>query len=454
MGPGLKKRSVSCSVTSTTTPVTDATLPTQIAASTPSNTSPSTQTSSAGVRKSTGVRGRTRGIGVRKSIAQFGGKKLDVYVAPEMRAFCGINATKVAAEFGVQIRSSCPTEGFFKSWRHVDAGLKGAIVQAVRDKFRIHEDGDEFTELVDEVINEKVDTVYTEWKHEMGKHYRLANEKYEKTKDASDHPYRHPYKGVDQDKWKYMVDHVFGDETWKKRSLAGQKNRTKLPHNHTLGSRSLPAAMTIEADKNQEAIPPEERLPLVDRLPDFCDTYKASHTLKDTQDWIDTICKEKHMVVVRDQAKQSGTPLTAEELSRAVLGERKNYIRGFGNGPKPFTYISKSKSDLARQGQLQKFQAEMESLREEHRKEREEDKIRREKEHEEARLCEEEQTRKYEQLQMKVVETEDGLGRFSKAAVGRDAAEGVEAAERHGGGRGTEAEGGERGKVGGKNGFP
>lgn len=68
---------------------------------------------------------------------------------------------------------------------------------------------------MEEVINEKADTVYTEWKHEIGKHYRLANEKYEKTKDARDHPYCLPYKGVDQDKWKYMVDHVFGDETWK-----------------------------------------------------------------------------------------------------------------------------------------------------------------------------------------------------------------------------------------------
>lgn len=389
MGPGLKKKSVSCSVTVTAAPLTtDATPGPQIGASTSSNTSPSTQTSDASSSKVTRKRGRTRGIGVRKSIAQHGGNRLDVYVAQEMRALCGINATKAASEFGVQIRSSIPIESFFKSWSHVDSGLKSAIFQAIRDKFRIHEDEDEFTELVDEVMNEKADTVYTEWKHEMGKHYRLANENYEKTKDARDHPYRHPYKGVDQDKWKYMVDHVFGDETWKKRSLAGQKNRTKLPHNHTLGSRSLPAAMTIEADKankNEEGLPLplEERLPLVDRLPDFCDTYKVSHTLKETQDWIDPICKEKYlqMVALSDEAIQSGTPLTSEGLSRAVLGERKNYIRGFGNGPKPFTYVSKSKSDLTRQGQLQKVQAEMESLREE------------------ARLREEEQTRRYEQLQ-------------------------------------------------------
>ncbi|KAH7839827.1 hypothetical protein Vadar_009220 [Vaccinium darrowii] len=407
MGPGLKKRQVSSSVTGTTTPGTTtpivavATLAPDTVASTRLSTSPSTQMSGAGAPKRTRKRGPTLGKGVRKMIAHQGEKRLDVYVTQEMRALCGINATKVANVFGARIRHSCPIEGFYKSWRLVDSGLKGAIIQAIRDKFRIHEDGDEFTDLVDEVINEKATTIYAEWKHEMGKHYRLTNENYEKTKDARDHPYRHPYKGVNQDRWKYMVDHVFGDETWKKRSLAGKENRTKLPYNHTLGSRSLPAAMTIEADKNQENIPLEDRLPLVDRLPDFCDTYMASHTLKDTQDWIVPICKEKYdnMVILRDQAAQSGIPLTAEELSRVGLGERKNYIRGFGNGPKPSSYITKSKSDSARQGQLQKFQVEMDSIREEHRREKEEEKMRHEKEQEEARLREEEHMRRYEEVQ-------------------------------------------------------
>ncbi|KAH7843966.1 hypothetical protein Vadar_022958 [Vaccinium darrowii] len=355
MGPRLKKRQVSCSVTGTTALVVAvATLASDTVASTLLST-PSTQMSGAGAPKRMRKRGPTLEKGVRKMIAHQGGERLDVYVTQEMRALCGINATKVASVFGARIRNSCPIEGFYKSWRLVDSGLKGAIIQAIQDKFRIHEDGDEFTDLVDEVINEKATTIYTEWKHEMGKHY----------------------------------------------SLAGKENRTKLPYNHTLGSRSLPAAMTIEANKNQENIPLEERLPLVDRLPDFCDTYKASHTLKDTQDWIVPICKEKYdnMVVLRDQATQSGIPLTAEELSRVGLGERKNYIRGLGNGPKPSSYISKSKSESTRQGQLQKFQVEMDSIREEHRREREEEKMRHEKEQEEARLREKEHTRRYEEVQ-------------------------------------------------------
>lgn len=55
----------------------------------------------------------------------------------------------------------------------------------------------------------------------------------------------------------------------------------------------------------------------------------------------------------------------------------------------------------------------------------------------------------------KVAETEGGFGGLPKAAVGGGATEGVEAAERHGGGGGGGAvEGGERGEVGGDNGFP
>ncbi|XP_058188117.1 uncharacterized protein LOC131304765 isoform X2 [Rhododendron vialii] len=89
---------------------------------------------------------------------------------------------------------------------------------------------------------------------------------------------------------------------------------------------------------------------------EFCDLYQASHRLRETDERIDPICQEKHamMVVMHDTAALFGTPLPGEEISRKCLGESKtkNYIRGFGNGPKPSTYLSKSKSQLACQDQL------------------------------------------------------------------------------------------------------
>jgi hypothetical protein len=77
------------------------------------------------------VRGPTLGKRVRKIIAHTG-DRLPVYVTPELRAFCGKNATKVSNELGSHIRRVCPIDGFFPSWKHVDSALKEAIAQAVR----------------------------------------------------------------------------------------------------------------------------------------------------------------------------------------------------------------------------------------------------------------------------------------------------------------------------------
>ncbi|KAL7192899.1 hypothetical protein ACSBR2_024667 [Camellia fascicularis] len=43
------------------------------------------------------------------------------------------------------------------------------------------------------------------------------------------------------------------------------------------------------------------------------------------------------MVNVQAAAIKSGTPLTHEELSRQVLGQKKRYLLGFGSGPQPST---------------------------------------------------------------------------------------------------------------------
>ncbi|GMP53961.1 hypothetical protein CsSME_00019265 [Camellia sinensis var. sinensis] len=68
---------------------------------------------------------------------------------------------------------------------------------------------------------------------------------------------------------------------------------------------------------------------------DFPKFYEDSHTSKKTNDWIHPKCRELHqeMVNVQAAAIESGTPLTQEEISRQVLGQKKRYLLGFGSGP-------------------------------------------------------------------------------------------------------------------------
>ncbi|KAI8542744.1 hypothetical protein RHMOL_Rhmol08G0163200 [Rhododendron molle] len=308
------------------------------------------------------VRGPTLGKRVRRLIEGKDGKRLRVYVTQEMRTFCGANATKVANELGSQIRRMCrPTaDSFCHSWKLVPSQVQRAVIQAVRDKFEVTENDVEYTPLVEQVFKRKANLLYKDWKWRMTDHYEKTNDHYEKTKEDGKNPYQLPFtEDISQEAWKFMIDRIFKDPEWKARKIAGKKNRNTpvdgfsvASRGHTLGSRSFAAAITIEAG----------------------------------------------MVATRDEASQSGCPLTDEELSRIHLGKAKYYIRGFGVGPRPSSFSSQSSSNLAQQ-ELQKVQSEQELLREERQREREEYERRWEEERNRQRQREEEQRLKDEQRQ-------------------------------------------------------
>ncbi|KAF7113906.1 hypothetical protein RHSIM_RhsimUnG0101600 [Rhododendron simsii] len=384
MPPGSKKSSASSNSTGTLR--NTAAVQVETAARTPALenltstplivASPSTRASASGApsAKRRRVRGPTRGKRIRRILAENKGERISAY-------------------------------GFYSSWQNVNKDLQLVILQAVRDKFKVTENGVEDTELVDQVFQEKANQLYKDWKWRM-------NNFYTKTLDAGLDAYQHPFQEMPIDDWKYMIDHVFKDPNREARKKAGKLNREAVPYGHTTGSRSFAAVMTIAADQEKQRIANEGNDDAGnDHEPnsnegnegrkklDLCDLFEASHRLRDTNEWINSTCKDKHetMVAIRDEAALSGTPLSAEELSIKCLGgsKTKNYIRGLGNGPKPSTYLSKSNSQSASQDQLQKLQRELDLIREEQIREREEEKMRRE---EEKRLHEEEK-RQWEETQ-------------------------------------------------------
>ncbi|KAL7214535.1 hypothetical protein ACSBR1_026862 [Camellia fascicularis] len=111
---------------------------------------------------------------------------------------------------------------------------------------------------------------------------------------------------------------------------------------------------------------------------DFPKFYKKSHKSKKTGDWIDPKCGELHddMVNLQVVATNVGLPLTHEELSRQVLGAKKNYLRGCGIGPQPSS--TASSVARARDKHIESMRAEMEVLREE--RQRDHEKLLKEKE--------------------------------------------------------------------------
>ncbi|KAL7248404.1 hypothetical protein ACSBR2_003179 [Camellia fascicularis] len=90
------------------------------------------------------------------------------------------------------------------------------------------------------------------------------------------------------------------------------------------------------------------------------------------------------MVNLQVVATDAGMPLTHEEISRQVLGEKKNYLRGCGIGPQPSS--TASSAARARDKHMESMRAELEVLHEDRRRDHEEllkEKDERQRDHEE-----------------------------------------------------------------------
>ncbi|CAL5414930.1 unnamed protein product [Camellia sinensis] len=266
------------------------------------------------------VRGPTRGKNSSRLISQHGGKKLFVGVSIERRTFVGLNATKAANELGAQIRLQAPLQGT-KNWEDVPPIIRAAIVQSLRDKFEI--EGYDESPLPQEIIDTKATHLFKDWRYHMHEHYK------ELVKEGTD-PYSKPFVGVSEEDWRYMIDEVFLGDTHKKRSTRNIANRKKLPYNHTMGSRSFSAAISIEG----------------------IETGMEPHILYEKMDQL------------REESSQPGaTPLTQEEITVQVLGKRSGYLRGFGVGPKPSSAFNSTTRSQARDEEVKGLKEEVASLK-------------------------------------------------------------------------------------------
>lgn len=250
---------------------------------------------------------------MQKKITRRKGEKLHVYVNRVLNAITGGNATPATNELGLQIRRLCPLQSV-KSWRKIDQTTKDAVIQVVLDKFVIGDDFDNDAQA-QQILDRKAYLLYKNWR------YNLKQEFLELEEKGVDDPYSHPPSGVSSEDWKYLIDVAWKDESHLKRSKAGKANRGILPYNHTSGSRSFPIAMSLMANEDGDI--------------DFPEFYKKAHKSKKTGDWIDPKCGELHddMVNLQVVATNVGLPLTHEEISRQVLGEKKKILAWMWDRP-------------------------------------------------------------------------------------------------------------------------
>ncbi|KAL7170271.1 hypothetical protein ACSBR2_035192 [Camellia fascicularis] len=198
--------------------------------------------------------------------------------------------------------------------------VEGTQAHGVGKTIDMFEIGEDFhtDQQAQEIVDTKAYLLYKDWRYTLKQHYKKL------VKEGIDDPYSHPPKGVFLDDWKHMIDVAWKDESHLKRSKAGKANRSLLPYNHTSGSRSFPIAMSL----------------------------------------MDA------MVNLQATATDAGILLTYEELLQQVLGQRKNYLRGFGIGLRP--YLPSDSAARSRDKQMEAMRSEIDVLQENLMKEKEE----------------------------------------------------------------------------------
>ncbi|CAL5340434.1 unnamed protein product [Camellia sinensis] len=265
-----------------------------------------TQAHGVGKSTSTRVRGPTVGKGVQKRIVRKKREKLHVYVNHMLNALTGGNATPATNELGLLIRRLCPLKGV-KSWKKIDQNIKDAVVQAVT-RFEIGEDF-HTDQQAQEIVDTKAYLLFKDcWWYTLKQHFEKL------VKEGVDDPYSHPPTGVCLDDWKHMIDVAWKDDSHLKRSKAGKANRSLLPYNHTSGSHSFPIAMSLMVDENGEL--------------DFLEFYSKLHKSKKTNEWIDPKCGCDGEST--SDSHGCGDPIDTGGTLTASVGQRKNYLRGFG----------------------------------------------------------------------------------------------------------------------------
>ncbi|CAL5445152.1 unnamed protein product [Camellia sinensis] len=276
-----------------------------------------TQPSGVGTSKPLRVRGPTLGKGIQKIIRAKKGEKCYVHIDRGLNAMTGKYATPTTNELGIQIRTLCPLKDV-KSWLDLDETTKAAVIQGVLDKFQI---GDDFHNdlQAQEIVNKKAYGLYKDWRYTLKQEFELLEGL------PRDEIYGHPPVGVSLDNWKHLIDVAWQDASH-------------------------------QVAKDGEL--------------DFPKFYEDSHTSKKTNDWIHPKCRELHqeMVNVQAVAIELGAPLTQEEISRQVLGQKKRYLLGFGSGPQPSTIFATRAHDK----DMEAMRAEVEALREERQKDHDE----------------------------------------------------------------------------------
>ncbi|XXG59464.1 hypothetical protein AAC387_Pa04g1545 [Persea americana] len=186
------------------------------------------------------VRGKTRGLKVEKLRRQLG-HAIPISIPASSLGPEGEFATSFANRLGEVIRDEAPVRK--EGWKFVPEGIKKLVIKRVQQFFEF---GDYVNDpIIKAAVDVKCQKLYRDWKCELHTHYLSLLE------EGVPDPKSHPLKPCKADDWAWMIDNLWETMEWKEKSKKARVSRSKMPWNHTSGSRSFLARSSMIAKGSQ-----------------------------------------------------------------------------------------------------------------------------------------------------------------------------------------------------------
>ncbi|KAF4392720.1 hypothetical protein G4B88_029459 [Cannabis sativa] len=270
------------------------------------------------------VRGPTRGDRLSRELKNDKITNLTItYNKGELRVY-GDNASDFTTNVGVNVRHHAPLQ--YSGWSKVPPAEKKAVYARIQDVFKLDFAKDPYLEVI---CDEYCKNAYSNHRHNCHRHYKKM---IAERKNPLEH--RPRVLVIKEADWKWMCTACFSSEEWKKKSVAGSKNRSKVKFMHRGGSKSF--TQHLHETKSTPVMDVDEGQSKSIKAGEI-KTFKKTH-YTEKNGWINQIAEEKYkeMIELReDQLNQleAGTLIMVDDAAiyRQVLGDAKyGWLRGTG----------------------------------------------------------------------------------------------------------------------------
>ncbi|CAL5419434.1 unnamed protein product [Camellia sinensis] len=273
----------------------------------------STHCNTDGTSKGKRGRGKSRSLKLAKLKNQ--GVRLPIQICKVSGRPYGEASEKFTSELGIVTRQFAPQN--VPSWTDISEEDKETLVAYLQEGFKFTNE----PYAIESILNLMHDR-YKSYRHDLRQRFRSF--------PTMESALADPPENMEKETWKFLCE-KWSDKDYKVRCGKNKLNREKLKVLHTAGSKAFRKVQYDERDRATG-----EELGLVE-------LYKKTHFSEKKEAWVHADAEIRHYKLEKRQEKaieEGSCPISDEQLSIEVFGQKVGYIRGLGRGRKPSTTLS------------------------------------------------------------------------------------------------------------------